>query len=471
MSSRVKARCTATVLLLIVLTACGGSTAGKREKEEDTRKLAIDAYIYGYPLVLMDVTRQVKTAVSKAEDGKAPLNQFAHVRTLPDHTFAAVPYPNADVLYSFAWLDLTKEPVILSVPDTRKRYYFVAILDAWTNVFASLGARTTGTTSGNFAIIGPGWTGTLPDGVKEIDAPTSMVWLIGQTEVNGDADYAAARAIQEQYRLTPLSAWGKPHTPPSNVPIAAGVDASATPADQVARMDTATFFGRLNALMADNPAPAADDGALARFATVGVVPGKAFDLKNLDPGTARAVERAMQEGHAALTAEAKKTHGTNVNGWQMPPRNMGNYATDYMWRAVAAMTGLGANSREDEIDSYTTVDSQREPLNGANKYMLRFPRGQLPPVNGFWSLSAYNSKGAFAENSLRRYTIGNRDNPEIDRDGSLIIYIQHDSPGKDRESNWLPAPVGPFHLYMRLYWPKLEFIDGSWQMPPVERVN
>jgi hypothetical protein len=447
------------------------SLAQDKITEDDALKLGVDAYVYGYPLVLMDVTRQVMTAVPKVDAHKAPPNQFVHAREFPDYTFTDVVSPNADTLYSFAWLDLTKEPIILSVPDVGKRYYLMPLLDAWTNVFASPGTRTTGNGKEDFAIVGPNWKGELPAGVHKLKSPTDMVWLIGRTQTNGKDDYAAVHATQDQYKLTALSAWGKPNTPPDNVPVATGIDVRTPPVEQMARMDATTFFTRLNTLMQDNPPPAADAATLKRFAAIGVAPGKAFDLRGLDRVVAKGLERSVRAAQATIVAEAKKPHGKKVNGWEMLPHNTGRYGTDYLWRAVVALVGLGANLPEDAIYPHATVDADGQPLTGANRYVIRFPKGQLPPVNALWSITMYNAKQAFIQNPIDRYAIGDRDKLKSNDDGSLTLYVQHDSPGKDKESNWLPAPADSFNVFMRLYWPKQEIVDATWKMPPVERVK
>jgi hypothetical protein len=425
---------------------------------DQAAEIAVEAYAFGYPLVLMDVTRQMMTAVPKAGALKAPVNQFIHVREFPDPTFTDVVSPNADTLYSTAWLDLTKEPIILSVPDVGKRYYLMEMLDAWTNVFAAPGTRTTGNGRGDFAIVGPQWKGTLPAGVKEIKSPTNMVWLLGRTQTNGKEDYAAVRAIQDQYKLTPLSAWGKDYKPPDNAPVAAGIDVKTPPVEQVAKMDAATFYARLNTLMKDNPPANADASAVNSIAAIGVAPGTTFDLKSLDPAVAKSV------------AEARKPHGKKVNGWDVMT-NLGRYGTDYLFRSVVAIVGLGANLPEDAIYPRATEDTDGQPLTGANSYVVHFPKGQLPPVNAFWSLTMYNSKQFFVQNPINRYAIGDRDKLKFNDDGSLTITIQHESPGKEKESNWLPAPADQFNMFMRLYWPKKEIEDGAWKMPGVERVK
>jgi hypothetical protein len=437
---------------------------------DQAAEIAVGAYVFGYPLVLMDVTRQVMTAVPKAGAREAPVNQLVHIREFPDPTFTEVVSPNADTLYSTAWLDLTKEPIILSVPDVGKRYYLMEMLDTWTNVFAAPGTRTTGNGRGDFAIVGPQWKGKLPADVKEIKSPTNMIWLLGRTQTNGKEDYAAVRSIQDQYKLTPLSAWGKDYKPPDNAPVAAGVDMKTPPVEQVAKMDAATFFARLNTLMKDNPPSNADASAVNSFAAIGVAPGTPFDLKSLDQVVAKSVEGSVKTAQAKIVAEARKPHGKKVNGWDVMT-NLGRYGTDYLFRSVIALVGLGANLPEDAIYPRATEDTDGQPLTGANSYVVHFPKGQLPPVNAFWSLTMYNSKQFFVQNPINRYAIGDRDKLKFNDDGSLTINIQHESPGKEKESNWLPAPADQFNMFMRLYWPKKEIEDGAWKMPGVERVK
>src|SRR5262249_35220105 len=317
---------------------------------------------------------------------KAPVNQFLHIREFPDYTMTDVVSPNADTLYSTAWLDLTKEPIILSVPDTGKRYYLMEMLDAWTNVFASPGTRTTGNGRGDFAIVGPQWKGKAPADVKEIKSPTNIAWLIGRTQTNGKEDYAAGRALQDQSKLTPLGAWGKDYKPPDNAPVEPGIDVKTPPDEQVAKMDAATFFARLNTLMKDNPPAATDASALNNFTAIGVAPGAPFDLKDLDPAVAKSVEGSIKTAQAKISAEAKKPHGKKVNGWDVMT-TLGRYGTTSLSRSVFALVGWGANLPEDAISPRATEDTDGKPLSGANRYLVHFPKGQLPPVNAFWSLS------------------------------------------------------------------------------------
>jgi hypothetical protein len=430
---------------------------------------ATEAYVYGYPLVLMDVTRQMMTNVAKPGANTAPVNQLCNMRKFPEPTDTLVVSPNADTLYSAAFLDLSHEPMVLSVPETGKRYYLIQMLDAWTNVFASPGTRTTGHGKCDFVIVGPTSRGTLSGNLKVIKSPTSMAWIIGRTQTNGKEDYATVHAVQDQYKLTPLSAWGKAYTPPYNWPIDASVDMNTPPVDQVAMMDANTFFARLNTLMKDNPPQAVDVDVLKRFAPLGIGPGRPFRLKDLDPDVASSMESAVRRGLAKIITESKKPHGVVINGWEFM-NNVGRYGADYLWRATVALTSLGANLPEDAVYPRATKDADGQPLTGMNEYAIHFAKGQLPPVGAFWSITMYNAKQFFVSNPINRYAIGDRDRLNFGDDGSLTLYIQSDSPGQENESNWLPAPEGSFNLFMRLYWPKRQVLEGAWTPPEIERV-
>jgi hypothetical protein len=455
----------ALVLAIPAVSAAPPSLPG-----EESARLAAEAYVYGYPLVLMDVTRRVMTAVAAPGTTTAPLNQFNVSREFPDATFTSVVSPNADTLYSFAWLDLAKEPLVLSLPDTGDRYYLIQMLDAWTDVFASPGTRTTGNRKGDYAIVGPNFTGRLPDGLAEIKSPTSLVWLIGRTRTDGKADYAAVRALKAQYKLIPISAWGKDYLPPPRVPVDPEVDVKTPPAEAVMKMNAAAFFGRLADLLNDNPPTGADRPMVEKLAKIGIVRGQPFDPAKLDAAAVKGLEHGAVAGRAEILAEAKKPQGKMVNGWDVMG-DLGRYGTDYLFRSVVALVGLGANLPEDAIYPRATADVDRRPLTGASRYVIRFPEGRLPPVRAFWSITMYNSKQFFVENPIDRYAIGDRDKLKFNEDGSLTLYVQNESPGKDRESNWLPAPKDSFNLLMRLYWPEKEVIDGTWKPPAVTRVE
>jgi hypothetical protein len=429
---------------------------------------AIDAYVYGYSLVMTAVIRSVTTNVPAPTSARPPVNQFAHQRTFPTPESTDFARPNADTLYSFAWLDLAKEPVILHVPDTQGRFYVMEIMDAWTNVFADPGKRTTGTGEHAFAIVAPGWKGNLPPGVTPIQSPTTNVWIVGRTQPNGTSDYAAVNAIQDQYTLTPLSAWGTNYTPPTNVAVDPSINMTTAPVNQVTRMSATTYFRILAQQMKTNPPAPPDADALATLATFGIVPGKEFDPSQLSQATASALALGSKLALAQIYAHSARL-GVNVNGWRVITQDVGTYGTDYLARASIAMTGPAANLPDDAIYPSAVQDGDRLPLSGAHRYVIHFDTGQTPPANAFWSIALYNEQSFFAANPINRYALHNWDPLMVNADGSLDIYVQNQSPGADKEANWLPAPEGGFSLTMRLYWPKPEALNGAWQPPAIHR--
>jgi len=441
---------------------------GAPEPAVSPLETAIEAYIYGYPLVTMEMTRRFATNAEKPEGILAPMGQFANLREYPTAAFKAVTAPNADTLYSSAWLDLSQGPWILQVPDEHGRYYLMPMLEAWTDVFADPGTRTTGTGAGEFAIVGPDWHGELPPGVEELRASTNLVWIIGRTYCTGTPeDYAAVHAIQDQYKLVPLSAYGKPYSPPPGK-VDPSIDMKTPTREKVERLDTMSFFKLLAELMKQNPPYEADAPILARLARIGLVPGQDFDMSKL--ASVPNIQEVPKLGVERIAAHYPAS-GTDVNGWVFF-RPAGVYGTDYVQRALITRYGLGANIEQDAVYPSTKVDSIGQTLNGANKYVIRFPRGQMPPARGFWSLTMYDAQYFFVANPLNRYTLSGRNKLRAEADGTVELFIQANNPGPDKEANWLPAPNGPFVLMMRLYWPKENppsLLDGTWKPPAVEK--
>ena len=439
---------------------------------EEATAIAVDAYIYGYPLVTMEFTRRVMTNTVNPQGTHAPMGRFMLMRTYPDASFRDVTAPNADTLYSTAWLDLSKEPYVLSLPDMGDRYFLMPMLDGWTNVFAVPGARTTGGKAQSYAITGPNWKGTLPNGLKELKSPTDMVWILGRTYCTGTpADYAACHAIMDKYQLVPLSAHGGSYTPPEGR-LDPEVDMKTPVRDQVNRLTTTEYFNLLSSLMTDNPPAKEDAPLLERIAKIGLTPGKAFDAARLDPAVAASLDGVPKLAFAKVMAHFKNA-GADVNGWTFTTQT-GQYGTDYLQRALITAVGLGANRPQDAVYPTSQVDAAGEPYDGANKYVIRFAKGQTPPVEGFWSITMYDGEYFFVANPLNKFTVSPRDALKYNADGSLEILIQNQSPGKDREANWLPAPSGKFILMMRLYWPKEKapsIIDGTWSPPAVTLVE
>jgi hypothetical protein len=432
----------------------------------------VNAYIYGFPLIIMDTTKDVLTATPTLTEKKAPINQFLYKKTFPDPSFTEVVSPNADTLYSQAWLDLSKEPIILSVPAMGDRYYLFPMLDEWTNVFFSPGTRTTGNGKGDFAIVGPSWKGTLPAGVKEVKSPTDIVWIIGRIQTNGPSDYAAVNKLQVQFKLTPLSAWGTNYVPPSRVALNDKVDANTAPIDQVLKLNGPEYFTKLARLLKQVPIPAADSDYVSQFSKFGLVPGKDFDVSTLTSQQIQDLNVAVKKAQDKIKENwVQHPFAIAENNWGVMVKDIGDYGTNYLIRAAVAFGGLGANLPEDAIYPATTVDSTGQLLNGKYRYVVHFDKGQLPPVGAFWSLTMYNEQQFFYANSINRYAIGDRDKLKFNEDGSLDLYIQHASPGSEKESNWLPSPEGNFNLLLRLYAPKKEALNGTWKPPEVKRVD
>ncbi|MEU6173572.1 DUF1254 domain-containing protein [Streptantibioticus parmotrematis] len=427
--------------------------------------LAAEAYVFAYPLVTMELTRRQMIRRPAAQGG-APVNTFAHIPATPDAGFESVVSPNADTLYSSAWLDLSAGPVLLTVPETHGRYYLLPVYDAWTNVFACPGTRTTGDGAGEFVLVGPQWKGDLPDGAQRIDSPTSLVWIIGRTRVDGVHDYPAVHAVQAGYRLTPLGGDHSPCTDDGPGPV----DVVTAPVDQIAALDAATFFAMAAHLMASNPPRPADAALVERMAQLGVVPGEPFDWEALDPEAQRAIAEGTAEGLARVEAAGHRPRAEVRDGW-MTAYDTGEYGTDYLQRAAVTVVGLGANLPQDAVYPMSRVDADGEPLDGGHHYVLHFEADALPPVNAFWSLTMYNDRQFFVDNPIDRYAIGDRDPLRFNPDGSLDLLIQHTTPGPDAEVNWLPAPEGGFSLMMRLFWPQQPVLDRSWTPPAIRRIG
>ncbi len=433
--------------------------------------LATDAYIYGYPLVTMEMTRRVITNVRALEGTRGPMGQFIKLRQYPDASFRDVTAPNADTLYTTAWIDVGKEPWVLSIPDMKDRYFLVPMLDGWTNVFQVPGKRTTGTKAQTYAITGPGWKGSLPPGVKEYKSPTSIVWILGRIYCTGTPeDYAAVHALQDQFSLVPLSSYGKSYSPPAGT-VDPSTDMKTAVREQVNRMDTVSYFTLLAQLMKANPPAAADAPELAKFAKIGLVAGKDFDASKLDADFAKRIPQVAFD-RIMLQFKVGKSVKT-INGWLFDTET-GIYGTDYLNRAFVTAIGLGANRIQDAVYPTSLKDAEGKAYDGANKYVMYFPKGQLPPVAGFWSITMYDANYFFVANPINRYSISARQNLKANPDGSIDLYIQNQSPGADKESNWLPAPKDKFILMLRMYWPNEKspsIINGTWTPPAAKKDN
>ncbi len=461
---------TSVAIAMAAFGIAGGQARAETISPAEARTIAEEAYIFLYPLVTMDITRRQATNVEPGTmAGFGPPNAFWHFKAFPDANFKAVVRPNFDTLYSSAWLDLSNGPVIVSAPNTHGRYYLLPMIDMWTDVFAVPGKRTSGTEAAHFAVVPQGWSGTLPDGVARIDAPTPSVWIIGRTQTNGPADYDAVHAIQAGYTITPLEDWGKePKTPAAAAPDPS-VDMKTPTLEQVNKMPPLKFFALGAELMKTHPPHVTDWSVVSRLGRIGIVPGKSFDPSTLDEEIQAALKKGAEDG-LILMREKVPTIARVANGWQINSDTMGVYGNYYLKRAIVAMVGLGANQPEDAIYPLVVADSTGEALTGEHKYIIHFAKDELPPVDAFWSITMYDADGFQVSNPINRFAIGDRDALKFNNDGSLDIYIQNQNPGPDKESNWLPSPAsGALGVTMRLYAPRPEVATGQWAPPPVRR--
>jgi hypothetical protein len=396
------------------------------------------------------------------------MHTFVNAATYPPAEMRSVVRPNFDTLDSAAWLDLTKEPLVVSVPDTGGRYYLLPMLDMWTDVFASPGWRTTGTQAGNFLVTPPGWTGPVPADFIRIDAPTPYVWIIGRTKTDGPADYDAVHKIQAGYKLTPLSQWGKPPAP-IEVKIDPSVDMKTPPKIQVDNMPAGKFFAYAAELLKLQPPHITDQPIIARLKRIGFEVGKSFDIDKADSGVKKALETAPDDAQE-LMAWKMPTIARVANYWSMNTDTMGVYGNYYLKRAIITKWGLGANLPDDAIYPMNLGDESGKPLDGANKYTLHFDKGEIPPAEAFWSVTLYDAEGFQVANPLNRFALSSWMPLKYNGDGSLDLYFQNESPGADKEANWLPALKGAFNLLMRLYAPRSEALTGKWNPPPIMKV-
>lgn len=437
--------------------------------EPDAQSIALDAYVYFYPLVTMDVTRKQLTNVEPGKGLGAPMNTFFNVPTFPTADMKQVVRPNFDTLYSISTLDLTKEPMVVSVPDTGGRYYLLPMLDMWSDVFASPGWRTTGTQAGNFLITPKGWSGVVPANLTQIEAPTPYVWIIGRTKTDGPPDYDAVHKIQAGYKVKPLSEWGMSPRPIEFKPDPS-IDMKTPPKTQVDTMPAGQYFSYAAELLKLHPPHLTDQPIIAQMKRIGIEPGKSFDISKVDQATRTALEDAPAAAQQLIKWKVP-TIARVVNHWSMNTDTMGVYGNYYLKRAMVAQLGLGANLPEDAIYPLNLADETGAPLDGVNKYMIHFDKGATPPVNAFWSLTLYDSEGFQVANSLNRFAVSSWMPFKYNPDGSLDLYFQNESPGPDKEVNWLPAPKGPFNLTMRLYGPKSDALTGRWSPPPIMRIH
>jgi len=437
----------------------------------EVRAIAQEAYVYGFPMVDNYRVQHAYFVDTSNKEYKAPWNTLVNTPRVytPDDT--AVQTPNSDTPYSFAGLDLRAEPMVFTVPNIEKgRYYSIQLIDAYTFNFDYAGSRATGNDGGSYLIAGPGWKGDTPKGIKKVfRSETEFVLPVVRTQLFNPADLDNVKKVQAGYKLQPLSAFlGQP------APPAAPAITFIKPLTPDEQKTSPEFFNILNFAMQYTPTNPSEKELMVRFAKIGVGAGKTIDVNALSPEAKTAFEQGMADAWAEF-ADFKKTKmdtGQVTSGDLFGTREF--LKNNYLYRMTAAVLGIYGNSKEEAMYPMYLADSTGQPMSGANKYTLRFPPGQLPPVNAFWSLTMYKMpESLLAANPINRYLINSPMLPQLvkDADGGITLHIQNESPGKDREANWLPAPKGPFVSAMRLYWPKDEALQGKWTAPKMTKAN
>lgn len=455
----------ALVLALVpVLSAQDTNDEGKI-REEQAYTLGTTAYVWGFTMIEL---YRVRDMTLRALDAH---NKFFHHRDLAEPVSSragGVVSANNATVYSNAWLDLSVEPIVLDVPPVRDRYYALNYIDFYQKV-ENISNRTSGRSGGSYAFTGPGWEGPLPDNVKRIKVATNHMWLLGRTEVKGTDDLSNANAVQDQYALTALSEWqkGKRNTLGNNeyqewLPY----DVS----------EPLNWYAMLNECLRRNPPYGPDADVVGMFESIGIGPDKEFNPANLDAATAAGLRRAVEMGHKIITEDAKVRLGQVINHWSLIPNSV-DYTTsrgafDFLFRSSVALRAQPGQDSEENFFNFAYENDQGDALNGSHRYTITFLAGQEPPVDAFWSITMYDYPDGFLiENPIERYSIGTYDKMEHDANGDLTIYIQHETPGADRESNWLPAPDCPFYLCLRLYNARTEALNFDWVPPAVQKVQ
>jgi hypothetical protein len=437
----------------------------------EARAIAKEAYIYGFPMVDGYRIQYTYTVDTKSPEFKAPWNQISNTARVFTPEDKTVQTPNSDTPYSMLGLDLRTQPIVLTVPLIEKtRYFSLQLVDLYTANFAYIGTRATGNDGGSFLIAGPGWKGQTPKNVKKaIRADTELALVVYRTQLFGPTDLEDVKKVQAGYKVQTLAEFlGQPAPAP-----APAVD-FMKPLTPEAEKTSPEFFNVLNFVLSFCPTLPSETGVMARFAKIGVGPGKPFNADKLAPEMKAAIEQGIKDAWTDFTDFKKNQVDTGkvTSGDMIGTRE--HLKGNHLYRMAAAVIGIFGNSKEEAMYPMYGVDADGHPLNGANRYVLHFAPGKLPPVNAFWSLTMYEMPASLlVANPINRYLINSPMLPELkhDADGGVTLLIQNASPGKDKEANWLPAPRGPFLLVMRLYWAKEAALDGSWKQPPLDKVH
>lgn len=457
--------------IILSLTSCNRQARHQRQLEQ----MARDAFYFGYPLVLMDRNVKFAAAVfqSQSKQKKVPMYQFIHVRNPKESRFKEILTLEDDMSYSMAWVNLSKDPVVLSVPGAGNKYYVGGLVGAWSEIFGTMGSRATGNKAQRFLIAGPQWRGPTPAGMTAIQAPTNLIWLPVQSYFRNEKERGESLTFQKGLKLTPLSLWTKNKQSSESLPTDPQLDLKKSPRDAVFEMSAEEYYRILCALMVDNPPSPMDEPMVSRMRNLGLVPTKSFKFVDLPSESQEALQASLKNAKSFLLSQrnAFTPTGRLVNGWTIPIEE-GRAGVDYHRRAYEAYMHQISLPPQDAVFAVAYEDKMGQQLMGENSYKLTFPKGQLPPVNALWSLTMYQLPDvAFSGRRYQQRVINSKSRLKANADGSISIYLQPKSPGKNRESNWLPSKAGNYHVSLHLYWPKVDVLEGRWSPPVIERIE
>lgn len=441
-----------SLFLLLLILSCAHR---EPENKKETKELLVQAYTFGFPLIMMDMTKEVDTNVDTPDpkSGRAPLNQFVH------HELDA----DKDLQLSTAWLDLSQGPQVLELPDTEGRFYFMPMMDAWTNVFMTPGKRTGGPEAKKFVIVGPKWDGNIPVGTEFIRSKTDLMWIIGRTQSSGSKDLSKVKNLQQEFKIYPLDHLGKTYTPPEGM---ANPNLDMQPSiERVFATSGDKFFERMNLLMKTNPPSGEDFLLMKKLAKLGIGPGKKFKMSKFDKKEQAFIKYLPIQMKERFEIDRQQFLADHV-GW-FTVRDMGVYGTNYTKRAVLAFIGFGTNQDDDVIYPFISRDVEGNKFVSDKRYVLHFEPDEIPQTNAFFTLSTFRPDSIVLNHEEGFSSVSLNKKFKFNPDRSLDIYIQKESPGKDKESNWLRVPEGEYLIGARLFWPKMENITETWSLPPI----
>ncbi|MBB3699443.1 DUF1214 domain-containing protein [Flammeovirga yaeyamensis] len=438
--------------------------------EKEARLLSKEAFEFGFPAVFIENQFYVNSYVTKPEGLKAPINQFAHSREFVDASNRQYVGNNVDVLASLASIDLSEEALVITIPEMGDRFWLMQLINTWNEVPAVPSSRTHGGEPRTFLVAGPKWEGNVPDNMELLRANTETTLIVLRLYCSGKEEYKEVNAIQDQIKITPLNQWGKNYEAPSHVALKENFDGNRDVDEIVMSLTPEEFFNALNKILVNNPPYEEDQPFMEKISKLGIIPGEEFNYNNYSEEVKEAITFGVADAKHAI-AQRVKNLGQLKNNWILT-YDMGRFGTDYNYRAAWSLIGVGGNLLEDAFYPTTIIDEDGEMFD-TNKYAYKitFTKEELPPVASFWSLTMYDIQSYLVDNELNKYTVGDRSNLTYNEDGSLTIYMQKDRPTEDKVTNWLPAPIGPFRIALRLYTPKEQVVNGSWIPPVVQKIK